>query len=570
MLGSAPLSPEKLAAHAKGSSFGAILAVFGTLLCYAYLFTTIADPFEIPRPEVIAEKLGVEGFFNFDSHDLVTTKIRANKADRFNNRDERSVLFAAVALGFLFVYLAPVRWKRPLLVAAFFAGMCALYPPLVIAGFLASHLLVYQAFHRPPPKVKTDLPFVTGVLLFVAYGAEPLAPRWPLVGIGALLAGGAAVVGMRVVGHGGRLNRVWRPLVVHAAMATAFVGAAAHGFTQREFELPVGVILYFWQWERLIMYYQDVKEGRTPDELPLITYLSVFCNPGSMNNMNWDGTIALGYTYNTQTFLRRHKTDLVWSGVKIWWVALLYALFGRWFVGTLMDLFETVFQVELYRSVSVLVRNHVARTDVSTATVLLSCLLHNVNWWVLRASLQHFRVGIWRVSGYDVEPDMNKVWKATNLVNLWPRLTFHYVQLLIRVFYYPVFFRLKKLPQALRITVSIFAAAAFGNMIFFHVVPHLNNRGRTTETLWLALADWPYYVLLAAGISLCEIYVFYRSKKKKQPRKAWTLDRWLGLDVACMLASVTFFSLIHVFYYQSSRGDFRDHLNLFLRGLGLS
>ncbi|MDQ6972264.1 MAG: hypothetical protein Q9M30_06410, partial [Mariprofundaceae bacterium] len=91
-----------------------------------------------------------------------------------------------------------------------------------------------------------------------------------------------------------------------------------------------------------------------------------------------------------------------------------------------------------------LVAHYMQGEQLGTLTVLVVTLLNLFKWIVLFAGIAHFKVGVWRICGYDIAASFDKPWLATNLVEFWRRFTFHYREFLVRAFYYPAFFRFFK------------------------------------------------------------------------------------------------------------------------------
>jgi hypothetical protein len=150
-------------------------------------------------------------------------------------------------------------------------------------------------------------------------------------------------------------------------------------------------------------------------------------------------------------------------------------------------------------------------------------------------------------------------------VRLWPRITYHYREFLVRAFYFPVFFRWFKTMPALRIVAATMAAAGVGNLVWGHVTERLYYGGMEWEGVTDELATWPYFLLLGAGISLTELYLHWR----KNRRRPWTPGPRLVFDVVCAWATLQFFTMIRIFRRPAEDGTIWDLWRLFLIGLGL-
>jgi hypothetical protein len=205
---------------------------------------------------------------------------------------------------------------------------------------------------------------------------------------------------------------------------------------------------------------------------------------------------------------------------------------------------------------------------VSAPSVLLTALLDVVRWLALWGGIVHFKVGLWRVCGFRVDPYFDRPWLATNLVAFWARFTFHYREFLVRAFYYPVFFRFFRKRLALRVTVATMASVALGNLVWGHVSEGLFYRGLSWRSVARVLDAWPYFFLLGVGITATELYLL---RKKKAPRRRpWTGGARVALDVAAAYATLQFYGLITIFARPVPGSTLGMRARLFLAALGLS
>jgi hypothetical protein len=201
---------------------------------------------------------------------------------------------------------------------------------------------------------------------------------------------------------------------------------------------------------------------------------------------------------------------------------------------------------------------------IHSSSVLGTTFLDLLRWILLWGGVFHFKVGVWRVCGYKVDPDFQYPLLSTNLVTLWTRLTFHYREYLLRAFYYPVFFRFFKRRPALRTFVATVAAAGVGNMIWGHLTEHMYYDGMRFENFAAVLDAWPYYVLLAGGIGVSELF----QRKFRKRRKPWTLGPRLLLDVLAAYATLQAFALFRMFNRPAGGSGTTDLLRLLARAFG--
>jgi D-alanyl-lipoteichoic acid acyltransferase DltB (MBOAT superfamily) len=176
----------------------------------------------------------------------------------------------------------------------------------------------------------------------------------------------------------------------------------------------------------------------------------------------------------------------------------------------------------------------------------------------------HFKVAVWRICGYHIEPYFNKPWLATNLMAFWTRYGYYYREFLVRAFYYPVFFRLSSLPPAMRIVIAGLAAAGLGNLIT-HLIKQNLQHGMQLDSFSYVLSTWPYFLLLGLGIGVSMVVM----RRRKRQRKPWTPDRWFIVDLLAVYVTIQYFSLIHVFARPTEASSLEDLFQLFMLGLGI-
>lgn len=543
-----------------------VLAVLAMLGLYLYLFTHAGDYLRLPRPEVLAQQLGLHIDHVFDQSENVSSNVTITLTQRYaSNDDERMVFLLVLVAAFLSAYFLPLAYKQPSMI--FWTGVAVwlLYGSHVMAALLVGQLLVFLVLH---PRRKDFFPCTAalGLALYWAFLWD-LAP-----GRSTLVVAAAAVLGASLLYRflllplleQESVARVLRTLAVQSAIVTVTAGAVTEFLTGSSWSLPLGILLFFWQWERLIMYHVDYKDGLVPRELPLVKFLAVFWNPALVPNWNWGVTIGQGYSYVHNNFLAEDKNRLVMDGVRLLGVALLYLVFWNWGRHLVVDLFEGQ-GIEVFNAYTRnMVRHFVAGGEVSTASVLATTFLDLARWTVLWAGVVHFKAAIWRILGFRMDPYMNRPWLATDLATFWSRFTYHYREFLVRAFYYPTFFRWFRQRPYLRIFTATMAAAAFGNLVWGHMTERLYYRGLEMENLLYVLGTWPYFVLLGLGIAFSQIFLLGRRR-----RKPWTRDLWLPKDVLAVYLTLQYFALIHIYARPVPGSSIGDLFRLFMKAFGV-
>jgi hypothetical protein len=427
-----------------------------------------------------------------------------------------------LAVAFVCAYYLPLRYKRFSLVGFTLLALGLLFGLPTLGGLLLIHVVVFLVLH-PAGRVPGPL--------------------------------------RRVLEHR-RVGPVLRTLVVQSAIITVVAGAIVQGLDGPSWKLPATVLLFFWQWERLIMYHVDYKDGLVPRSASPVQYMAVFFSPATVPNWTWGVSIGQGYHYVDTTFYSRDKNRIILGGAKLLAIGLLYLVLGNAARHALVAVFEglgvPVFGARNRRLLEYAAAGHA----VGTLSVLATSFLHLVRWTILWGSVVHVKVGIWRLCGYDMDPYFDKPWRATNLVSFWSRFTFHYRAFLVRAFYYPFFFRFFKRRPNLRIVAAAIFAAGFANMVWGHLTERLFYRGLQWSHVLHVGSTWPYYLLLGLGIGLTQVYL-----RRVKRRKPWTSFDRIPLDVLAVYGTLQFFALLDIF----NHADFAlaVRARVFLAALGV-
>jgi len=562
------IAPEQQRANDRAFRPATLFTFFALVLAYAYLLTHLGTDLGLPAPAQVFRYPAQWMSYTFDADGNIDSQLYVDSVTRFDLDDARLILLGVISAAFVCSYLFPLQYKQPALVFWFLVGFAALYGLPDAALLLAAHLSVYLCLHGPFRR--SNLPaLLVGPLIF--WSQQPADLSVPSQILGLILSGLMSLTVCRtLVFHGlggdGVLSGWVRRLIPHIAMLTVYAGIAANVRNGSVWTFGFGLLFFLFQWARLIVYAIDYHEGSVPRDLRIWDYLSVFLSPATIANHHYAPYVAQGYSYLASKYLCRDKNAIIADGLRLWAIALMYLVFGNWAVEGVVRYAQESWQLPVYAYISQMIDDYVQGTPMSTPTVLLSTLLDQINVFLLWGAVLHFKVGTWRVFAYDVDPQYNRPWLATNLATLWGRFAFHYREFLVRVLYYPVFFRCAKQPVVVRVSAAIMIATVLGNPFWGHAPAKLLYDGVTWPNFFqLILRAWPYYVLLGLGITLSQLYLM----KRVRTRKPWTRDKRLGLDILCCYLTFQYFSLIHIFIRTRADSVLMDHVRLFLIGLGI-
>ncbi len=543
-----------------------VLAVLALLCVYMYLFTSLAGYLGLPHPQELAESLNISIPHLFDRDLNVGTRLSVHEARDFYHFDDGLlILFLVVAIAFLCAYYLPLQYKQGSLALCTLAGIGILYGLVVAAALLFAHLLVYLVFH-PGGRRGLWIGALAGLCAYLAFLSADSPAGLQIVFVLALplLAVGFYRYSLLPMLQHAHVAAVLRTAVVHAAVLVIALNLVIDGLGGQGMLVPLGMVLFFYQWARLVMYHIDYQDGLVPEVISLDRYLAVFLSPGVLPTWTWAVTIPQGYAYINNRFLCEDKNRIVMNGLKLLGVALLYLVFWLWAIWELEGLFTSL-GFEVHRtSVRAMVHDYTQGQTITTVSVLLTSILDIVETVLAFAGVVHFKVAVWRICGYNIEPYLNKPWLATNLMNLWTRYAYYYREFLVRAFYYPVFFRLAKLRPGIRIMMASLAAAGVGNLIT-HMMKQNLQHGMHLQSVTYVLSTWVYFLLLGAGIGVSVIFM----RRRKRTRKPWTFDRWFAVDLLAAYVTIQYFALIHIFARPTEGSTMTDLFVLFMLGLGI-
>ena len=541
-------------------------AVLGFLLLVTYLWTDWMADYPPPGIDFLRDLPVVRRAFNSDGH--LRNSVWMYRWSDIGRDGQRQILMLLVAIGFLCTYYLPLAYKRPPLIAITCVGIGWVLGPSTLALFLGWHLLAYATFHSPPArslKTLTGLAFLA-ICTWLSF-ADSRSPDTMSIMFGAAL---TTPVLYLVYGH------LYRPLLqapagrwIQGCMAHScliYIGVSLAGnWLIGDNVLPrvLGWLLFFWQWERVVMYHADLRDGRIPEDVSLLDYLSIFFTPAVFADFHWLARIPLGYTYVTNAFLAKDKNQVILSG--LWLITLSIAFFSlRPVVLDLFNIAGAALDIEGWRRYNSLV-DAMDRGPVSALAVWCALFYAFLSFALLWAGVAHLKVGLWRLFGYDIERYFQKPYKATNLVDLWRRYSYHYREFLVRAFYYPVFLRVFKKRLRLRIFVATFAAAGFGNLVY-HIMYASLLYGTTPEIFLSRLATIPYYILLGVGIAATQVWLVERGHKRREP---WTGGLRVSFDLLAVAGTFGFFVLIRPFHHIPHDRPVMDALRVVLAAFGI-
>jgi hypothetical protein len=508
--------------------------------------------------------------FNRDSkHHHLETEVWIAFRGGIGSHSERKLLLGLTALGFLFSYYLPLGYKRQPLAILTFLGIGLTFGWSPAAVLLAWHMVAYATYHplNPhQPRTKLAVSAFTIVLCFAYASLYSTVSAWllPITVVAApfifllyeflyypLISGSNSLTCRNIITHSA---------ILYIIVALLWnIGARGNVFPK-----TFAFLLFFWQWERLVLYHIDLKNDRMENGLSFFQYLSVFFSPAYLANVSWLNRIPLGYYYMEKSFLKRDKNRIIMSGVWLITLALLFFFF-RWIVLAAYRSGIRGLDLSMITGYSSLIKR-INADDINSAEIWSTLFYRFFNFYMLWTAIAHLKVGLWRLFGYDIDPYFNQPFRATNLAELWKRYSFHYREFLVQAFYYPVFLRYFKKRKKLRIFAATMSAAMVGNFIF-HILEASLYKGSATDILMGQVRTLPYFFILGAIISLTQVWIISQGRKRRKP---WTWGWKISLDGLALIASLSLFVLIRPLRHVPVKGTITDAFKIILAAFGIN
>jgi hypothetical protein len=231
------------------------------------------------------------------------------------------------------------------------------------------------------------------------------------------------------------------------------------------------------------------------------------------------------------------------KGLKLLGWATLISLFSRAWV----NYFHGYLRIPYFATTLSMSAHHAAPPWFVCWASLILHFLENI---MAGAILGHRIIACCRMAGFDALRNMYRPLTSVTVAEFFNRYYFYYKELLVTFFFFPVFLGQSSRFPKLRLAISIFAAACFGNA-FFHFIRdplYIHDFG-----LWTALKTFQvfffYTVVLATAITVSRL-------RKRKPLPAGFFRGTLRPALSVCL----FYCLLSIFAETDRQYPLVEHL----------
>jgi hypothetical protein len=194
----------------------------------------------------------------------------------------------------------------------------------------------------------------------------------------------------------------------------------------------------------------------------------------------------------------------------------------------------------------------IAPGDVSNTLELVRFLITNFALYFRISGQFHLIIGILHLFGFNLPETHHLYFLASSFTDLWRRINIYWKDFMLKVFYYPTFFRIRQWGAN---TSLIFATAfVFFLTWFFHAYQWFWLRG----TFLLTVPDMLFWFILACLVVINTLYEARRGRKRALGQRSLSVG-----DIAALaLQTAGTFSVMAVLWALWSSDSLRDWIAL--------
>lgn len=276
---------------------------------------------------------------------------------------------------------------------------------------------------------------------------------------------------------------------------------------------------------RLIIYMYDLKHGKaTPTPVSTLAYFFL------LPNVVFPFFPVVDYSTYRRTYYNEEEHRIYQKGL-------------QW-------MFRGVLHLILYRFINYYIM--IAPVDVSNAPELVRYLIANFALYLRISGQFHLIIAILHMFGFNLPETHHLYFLASNFTDLWRRINIYWKDFMLKVFYYPTYFKIRKWGE----TSSLAVATAFVFFLtwFFHAYQWFWLRG----TFLFTSTDILFWSILACLVVFNTLYEARRGRKRSLGQRSMTF-----VDIASLaLRTAGTFTVMAVLWSLWSSDSIRDWIAL--------
>ena len=378
---------------------------------------------------------------------------------------------------------------------------------LSIAVQLGLLVVVTQLFHLENQAVYQNLMLLAfyGFLIHYLLPSHYRLPFFLLISLGAIAGILGFVNSLRLIGVGlGLIGICHLPISYNVRVAILLITGAVlailrAGWVQASWLDVIWPVLASMFMFRLIIYMYDLKHGKAKPTLS--TTLSYFF---LLPNVVFPFFPVVDYSTFRRTYYNEEQHRIYNNGVQ--WIL------------------RGVIQLILYRYINYYVM--IAQGDVTNTLELVRYLIANFALYLRISGQFHLIIGVLHLFGFNLPETHHLYFMASSFTDLWRRINIYWKDFMLKVFYYPTFFKIRHWGAQTSLVVA--TAFVFFLTWFFHAYQWFWLRGSFLFTA----PDMLFWFILACLVVVNTLYEANRGRKRSLGQRVMTFR-----DVATLALS---------------------------------
>lgn len=444
----------------------------------------------------------------------------------------------AIISFFLASYFSRPNWRVSLHQLGFWTVFLLVYPWQFAVFFLFFIYVFFLMSHPDDLNLKWHLPALAVGTAASAGLAGAGDERLAIVALGALAILYWGVQGPLANRHS--VLRLKAPTIFPTTIffVAVFFSKSIFASSVSGWQSAIAFFLFLNFGLRMLFHYFEQRDGQIGRSMKFQNFLNHFAMLPDFIFPVWWLHPGQGVHYLKSVYLKRPYEDIILDGVKSILIGILYLALFVPLPFVLLTMISNSMGYS-YPLLGDLYEAYLLEKPIPVMSFLLATIWGFLLFSSSLLGVLHFKVGLYRLFGYDIESYTRYPWIATTFPDFWKRYGYHYMQMILRGYYLPVFLKLRSHPLKLRIAVAAAYAFFVGQFVTWSIY-----RMDGLNVYKFA----PYFLML----SIATIISFWWGAvpdANRTERKAWTLDRWLPLDVAKVIGIFMFFAIAHLFYH---------------------
>ncbi len=276
---------------------------------------------------------------------------------------------------------------------------------------------------------------------------------------------------------------------------------------------------------RLIVYMYDLKHGKAKPTLA--STLSYFF---LLPNIVFPFFPVVDYSTFRRTYYNDDQHNIYQKGLQ--WIL------------------RGVIQLILYRFINYYLV--IAPENVTNTTELVRYLISNFALYVRISGQFHLIIGMLHLFGFNLPETHHLYFLASSFTDLWRRINIYWKDFMLKVFYYPIYFRIRNWGPSLSLGLATFII--FFLTWFLHAYQWMWLRGK----FLLTAPDILFWFILALFVVANTLYDFKFGVKRAPGQRSWSFR-----DIASLaLRSAGTFTVMSILWSLWSSESIRDWVGL--------